>query len=418
MTDLSFSVNGLDNVTSPRHRWYFVKESFSPEFVKYVLDECNPEGQSLLIDPFTGSGTVPLLGSLSGMNVLGFEVNPFLSFVANTKLIHCDPAIFTKCSSSVVKGIFEGRESPLRGFSTFSRTKNRDKWLFNDDILDGFEGGWQRTLEMSSAPRDILRLCLIGAALDVCNAAKDGKCLRYRPGWEVANFVRTDFLEAFQTRVGLARNDLIDFPISDNRGTVFNIDSRLMSRDQFGSQVFQVCIMSPPYLNSFDYTDIYRPELFLGKFVSSQEQLRELRQRTIRSHVQTKWQDPFDNNLGNSFTHTITRLRAKRDDLWNNRIPQMVHAYFEDMKVVLSHLKRFAAQDASVWILISTSAYAGIEIPVETILAEIADLVGWSVRDIRKIRNLKRLSGQQWHSLIKQNGNPYLSEYLLTLDNY
>jgi hypothetical protein len=93
----------------------------------------------------------------------------------------------------------------------------------------------------------------------------------------------------------------------------------------------------------------------------------------------------------------------------------MVHAYFEDMKVVFSRLKRFASIDASVWILISTSAYAGIEIPVEIILAEIADKVGWSVIDIRKIRNLKRLSGQQWDFLFRQNGNPYLSKYLITL---
>lgn len=417
MTESSFSVSGLDNATLPRHRWYVVKEAFSPEFVKYVFEECNPKKRSLIIDPFTGSGTVPILGSISGMKVLGFEVNPFLSFVANTKLIQCIPEYLTEFSAYVVQGIVEGKLSPLRGFSTFSRTDTINKWLFNDDVLDGFEGGWQKTSDMPLAPRDILRLCLIGAALDVCNATKDGKCLRYRSDWEIANYSRTDFLKAFKTRVSFARTDLQTSSISDNYGSVLNIDSRLMSNDHFGGDEFQICIMSPPYLNSFDYTDIYRPELFLGKFLTSREELRELRQRTIRSHVQAKWEDPYDNTLGDTFTRTINELCENKDDMWNTRIPQMVHAYFEDMKIVLSRLKQFASRDASVWILISTSAYAGIEIHVETILAEISQLVGWSVRETKKIRNLKRLSGQQWDSLSKLNGDPYLSEYLLILDN-
>ena len=29
-----------------------------------------------------------------------------------------------------------------------------------------------------------------------------------------------------------------------------------------GTKQFKLCVTSPPYLNSFDYTDVYRPELF------------------------------------------------------------------------------------------------------------------------------------------------------------
>ena len=44
-------------------------------------------------------------------------------------------------------------------------------------------------------------------------------------------------------------------------------DSRHHLPDSFAG--FKLCVTSPPYLNSFDYTDIYRPELFLGGFVQS-----------------------------------------------------------------------------------------------------------------------------------------------------
>mgnify|MGYP003338391172 CR=1 FL=1 len=57
---------------------------------------------------------------------------------------------------------------------------------------------------------------------------------------------------------------------------------------------FKLCVTSPPYLNTFDYTDIYRPELFLGKFVVGAQKLYDLRLETVRSHVQAKWNVPTD----------------------------------------------------------------------------------------------------------------------------
>jgi len=61
----------------------------------------------------------------------------------------------------------------------------------------------------------------------------------------------------------------------------------------------------------------------------------------------------------------------------------MIQAYFEDMarlfRVLLSH----AEISAQVWLLVSTSSYAGIEVPVDLILGEIGEEVGWKVKDIR-----------------------------------
>ena len=47
-------------------------------------------------------------------------------------------------------------------------------------------------------------------------------------------------------------------------------------------------MISPPYLNSFDYSDVYRPELFAAGFVSANSKLRKIRKKTLCSHVQVK----------------------------------------------------------------------------------------------------------------------------------
>lgn len=67
----------------------------------------------------------------------------------------------------------------------------------------------------------------------------------------------------------------------------------------------------------------------------------------------------------------------------------MVQAYFEDMKGVLQQLYRQAARDAQVWLVVSTSAYGGVEIPVDLILANIGTQSGWFLREIGVIRQIR-----------------------------
>ena len=154
-----------------------------------------------------------------------------------------------------------------------------------------------------------------------------------------------------------------------------------------------LCVTSPPYLNSFDYSDVYRPETFLIKSVQSNADLRQIRLASLRSHVQVKWPKPVLNSFGTDYNQTMKRLAAKEGAFWDSRIPQMVQAYFEDMHGVLSSLRVCASKKAKVWLVVSTSAYAGVEIPVDFILAQIGESVGWFLQEIAVLRSL-RASGQ------------------------
>ena len=95
----------------------------------------------------------------------------------------------------------------------------------------------------------------------------------------------------------------------------------------------------------------------------------------------------------------------------------MIQAYFEDMKTVLRNLRRAALPRASAWLVVSTSAYAGVEIPVDLIIGGIAKSVGWKVREIAMLRALNRVAVQQWERLSQgASGRPQLRESLVILD--
>jgi Putative RNA methylase family UPF0020 len=381
----------------PRHRWYLIKEGFSPKIVDAAIDSIELGSKDLILDPFCGSGTVPLTAALRGIATLGIEVNPFLAFVSNTKLKSCDLGRLNEGAKQTIDRLCSGKKkhSLLEGYSTFSRSKELQKWLFNTDVLRAFTTGWYAVQNAHPSSRRFLRLALTKAAMDNCNARADGKCLRYRKGWKKQDFGSKDFTQCFRDHIQTIIGDIESLPLK-KIGHVANSDSRSALANT--KITFRLCITSPPYLNSFDYSDVYRPELFLSQFVSDNDQLRQIRLRTVRSHVQTRWSPPKHNDFGEIYRRAASDLLSVSEDLWDKRIPLMVQAYFEDMKKILKLLHQKAKPDAQAWIVVSTSAYGGVEIPVDLILAQIAESVGWFLYDIGVIRHLRH-SGHHWSRL-------------------
>lgn len=406
--------NGEDNAELPRHRWYVMKESFSPRVLGRA-SELLEFGGGVVLDPFSGSGTVPLAAKQLGFDGLGIEVNPFLAFVGKTKSLVATQRALEGKLLKVFSGIREGSSSPLEKLSTFSPGGGAAKWLFNRTVLQAFEGGWQSTAGLSPRFRHLIQLALIAAAMDTCNAVQDGKCLRYRKRWFENPYNRTDFTENFERRVQIISDDLATDP---GRGAakIINGDSRaLLSRGVIPP--FDLCITSPPYLNSFDYSDVYRPELFLGKFVGSNEGLRKIRLRTVRSHVQVEWERPTRNDFGDVYQQCIKRLISRRATLWSQKIPVMVQAYFEDMERMLRGLRECCRPGAKLWLVVSTSAYGGVEFPVDLILAEIGSRTGWFLREVGVLRYL-RTSGQHTSRHADGSGSaPQLRESVVMLDS-
>jgi hypothetical protein len=358
--------------------------------VHSAIESANLKKDDLIIDPFNGSGTSTLSASILGYNSVGIEVNPFTAFLAKAKATNCKSHEIDSILPLIIAAIRKGANSPLLKFSTFSENGLNIKWLFNRSVIRGFEGGWQAAEEISSYNvKRLIRLALIKAAMDNCNARKDGKCLRYKPNWVDLKFDKVSFLGSFQINIDRIRRDVSNVYIP-KKAIIYNDDIRGSENILRNHEKFRLCITSPPYLNTFDYTDIYRPELFLGKFVDSNEVLRKLRLRTVRSHLQVDWPKPENDKMGAIYAGVIDHLNSNPDALMSKRIPLMVKAYFEDMFNVLSILRRRSKRNGQLWLTVSNSAYANMEIPVDLILAEIATLAGWKLKEIGVLRYLKK----------------------------
>jgi len=402
------------NIDLPRHNWYYFKESFSATLVDEAINESKINKKDLIIDPFNGSGTVTLAAATKGYNAVGFEINPFLAFLGKTKLAKPSVKNFDQLRKKIIKESNKNCISPLENFSTFSESKKNRKWLFNINVLRAFEIGWLSTCdEKNEDNKNLMRLALIGAAMDNCNAKKDGKCLRYKPDWENLNYSKNSFLRSLEKRLVLIREDILNNPLSKN-AIIIKGDSRTLLNKRL-KRKFSLCLTSPPYLNSFDYTDVYRPELFLGKFINTKEELFKLRFKTVRSHVVLKRKKSEINLRCTILNDIFEELKSNNESLWNPSLPYMIQGYFEDIQNILKCLKEFAEIKAKLWIVVSTSSYIGIEIPVDLIIANIGSQLGWKLECIQIQRYLRNYSPKN-KSNSNNSGNK-LRESLIKFEN-
>lgn len=383
--------NAIETINLPRHRWYYYKEGFSPNLVNKAINELDLGNEDLVLDPFNGSGTVTLTSSMRGIPSIGIEVNPFTAFIARTKAHNVDAKELEVYSKLLIEFIKKDTITTSRwiGISTFTEHDNLNKWLFNRSVVDAYESGIQFLENVSAVQiKDVLKLALISSLMANANARRDGKCFKYRKGWERNGYGKNSFLETLANKLKVCLEDVINTQVIATPLIVCQ-DSRFFLKNDDGD-TYSLCITSPPYLNTFDYTDIYRPELFLGGFISSNKALYQLRLNTMRSHVQALWPAPTEQDFGPDYTSVMEYLLCHQELLMCKRIPLMVQAYFEDIKEIMETLWVKMKDGGQVWMVVSTSAYAGKEIPVDTIIGYIGTAAGFTLKGIEKLRDIRK----------------------------
>jgi DNA modification methylase len=396
-----FAARGFHNFDTsaqlPRHRWYYFKEGFSAALVEEAIKSVSDaqERKIVVLDPFCGSGTTPLATSLLGHHCTGIEVNPFLAFVSRVKSTprKWQRPGFVENLDEIISLSETELISPLESFSTFGEREGLTKWLFNRDVLRKFASLVGAIDAATPAHHEAFTLAAIVSAFDCSNAKRDGKGLRYKPNWQQRKYSGNDVLDSFKKHALVMIDDVEKFPIDvRNEPRIINADSRKALGDLKKDSV-DLVVTSPPYLNSFDYSDVYRPELFLGSYVSDNKGLTKIRLNTIRSHVQVDW--PRETSVECSLLTPILQKLDEADNLWNLRIPLMVKAYFDDLNQVIKNVALKLKRQGQIWMVVSTSAYGGVHIPVDLIIAELANDAGFTLEGIHRLRDL-RASGQQW----------------------
>ena len=151
-----------------------------------------------------------------------------------------------------------------------------------------------------------------------------------------------------------------------------------------------LCLFSPPYANCFDYTEVYKTELWFGDFIKDYKDLKVLRNQSMSSHLNKNLNKNIE--ILNEIKIIIEKISAKK--LWSKKIIDMLINYFNEMKLLLRLIYPLLNQNGKCVIVVGNSSYGNIAIPTDQIFEKIAKKIGFKKTYIIEARKLGTSSQQ------------------------
>jgi site-specific DNA-methyltransferase (adenine-specific) len=392
--DLAPFVHWKGNATSPIHRWLRYREAYSPHLIgKLSL------GQRIL-DPFCGCGSIPVGAAQSGSTSVGIDINPLAVFATRVKLTPLSRAQL-RSVAAFAAGLPAAVETappwPTPGLSIAGK-------VFEPVILDTLlrvRGMVESGFAADKVTRNFLHLAWVAILERVGSYFKEGNGIKYRNRkrlktgyvrrpegrWQEERFgpdQKQFVLGAYRTHLRRMLQDTrhwkkgrwTDQEVIE--GNVLEMD-RLLPRRKFNSIIF-----SPPYANRFDYFESMKVELWFGGFVDSYQANNHLRKVSLRSHLGA--------DLNRSFEpveslESLIDLMDREASSWRMGVPDLLRGYFDDMRLTLRHCRKLLGEGPCL-IVVGNSAFAGVIIPTDVLLATIGLDCGFKKAEILVTRHL------------------------------
>lgn len=386
---------GLD---APFHRWFRLTPSFGPELVQHVLEEFGADVGDVVLDPFSGAGTTPIECRLQGLRAFGFEINPFLHFVAHTcleweldadegrRVLNDVHQNFREASDKAMKKDVEELGLPLPTIHNVFRWWRRD--VLKDILL--IKNAIQHECK---APkwRELFRLCLAAVLVPDLTNVTLGRLQLFFIDREHHDIRAWPTYESHMLRIleDLSRNR----PKTHSDVQVLHTDATAPAVPERWRADY--VITSPPYPNRYSYVWNTRPHLYMLDFFSGKTEAADLDKRTIGGTWGTATSilakgtlAPECDAVRDAVGNVVARIRAS-----DNLMANYVMKYFNLLARQISSMDRFVSPDVSVAYVVGNSCVKDVYVETDVILGKIFEGLGLGYRVLNIERFRKRHSG-------------------------
>lgn len=392
------ATSNQDAAELPFQRWYRFKEAFTPAFVRDMIASA-PRPVRHCADPFGGSGTSALTCQFLGIRASTIEVNPFLADLIEAKLSPPSVANVLTAQGRLVRRLrgnpaMADAHDPFPGApATFVEPGVNGRWLFDAPVAARVA---QMRRAIASEPdvgaQRLMRVALATSLIPSSHVVISGKGRRYRRQANTRPVSVAELDRRFHDTLCRMIEDLAQYPTrASTNYRLLRGDSRALIRSV---EQADLLLCSPPYPNSFDYTDIYNVELWALGYLQDAASNRALRLATLRSHVQIARDWSVAHLPSPTLRKCLAALSRKRGELWNPNLPQMVAGYFDDLCRILEGAHAILTPRAHALFVVGDSRYAGVLVDVAKILGELAPSRGFRCIETRAVRAM-RASAQQ-----------------------
>ncbi len=350
------------------HDWYRFVLAFPDHLVTLLLDKFGAGPGDVVLDPFVGTGTTLVECKKRGISSIGIDANPVAAFASRVKTRwDIDLEEFDRRRWALLGAVREALHaaSPGRPFQlSFADLEHppavrqiREGALEGDVALESLlPKNWISPLPLRKALlirehiermpddsiTDIFRLALANVVVAASN-------LGFGPEVYVKKKRQdADVYGVFEAMLRRMRHDLEGVrsfaPYAPT--WVYYDDARCLA--SFLKGPINFVITSPPYPNEKDYTRTTRLELIMLGFIKSKKELRQLKQRMLRSHTRNIYKADNDS----VYVADIPEIQQVAQEIERRRVERgatsgferlyhrVVTEYFGGMHRVLEQLER------------------------------------------------------------------------------
>ena len=402
---ISNSNNSINPEDRAIHDWYRFVLSYPPHLVRDFIRDFELGEQSVVLDPFCGTGTTLVEAKLNRIRTIGLETNPFPHFASTVKV---DWNIAPDTLRAFAEQVSE---------NTYAELANQG---INDRLLISKPTVKLRTLS-EQAMRILIKNSISSLPLhktlvlqDQINVFHDTPAYKYgilalgkalvksignlRFGPEVGvGKIKKDVpvVAVWMHEIGKMVSDLElvygkDFP----EMTVFLADARKPSQIIAENSIDAV-ITSPPYPNEKDYTRTTRLESVVLGFIKNKSHLKNYKKTLLRSNTRGVYKSDSDDRWvanNREIQRLASAIEARRIKLgktsgFERMYARVTKLYFGGMARHLSELTKILKPGAKLAYVVGDQAsYLRVMIKTGQLLAEIAERQGYQVERIDLFR--------------------------------
>lgn len=378
--------------------WYQYIQDFTGDFALSWLKSIAGRSQ-LVWEPFAGSGTTLVAAKLLGIPSIGYDLNPLMVDVARVKL---DWTVRTSVVLREAKKIFDivmatGTPEPLdavkgqwdvygeqllsTGVLHYPADKKLEKWI-SPQVLLRFQNILLEIERSNARVREFLRVAIASLAVPASN-------MTFRPNicYEARPTLDFPVARAFLDRVTQMVADIDSLP----RRT--KVPSSVLVGDarNDGPSGADIIFTSPPYPNDMEYIHQTRLELTLLEYVQKTSDLTNLKKRMISSSVKLVYREnDWQKKSGLEIDSVTAVCNQIQETLigknWGWNAADMTAQFFGGMRSVLQNWNNRLESNSCAAVVIGDSAFNGIKVSTDLILADVAKSHGFLCEDIEVFR--------------------------------
>ncbi|GAA6170748.1 hypothetical protein NBRC116592_04180 [Colwellia sp. KU-HH00111] len=408
------------------HGLHEYKGKFNPQIVSSIIQIFNLPDNSIILEPFCGSGTTLYESSIKNHTAIGFDFNPLAVYLANTKLsstdIGIERAIFFEVIN-VSRLNFQDTE-----IASDERGEYLKKWFENEQLLK-IETLLNNTyLHIQNEQQRDTLLCIASNLIREYSLQEPAD-LRIRrrktelPAVCLYTVLEDKVNEFFNSVESVRRTSPFISSKKSGESKAYNIDIRDTEGLQPFFSKFDAAITSPPYATALPYIDTQRLSLIWLKFASPKE-VKKLENALIGSRELTKAEE---RQLREMLLHNensipeelhklcLTMLNSlnEGDGFRRQAVPFLIYRYFADMKIMFENVSKMMKKGAPFALVVghNQTTLGGVKFDLNTpaYLSEIAENNGWKVREI--------ISLDVYHRYDLHSSNSINHESLVILEN-